>query len=245
MKLSNKGYRFKDIAWRDLFLIPIIFITMMIFSRIGVNILNTHYIHIDRLMGEMVATVAQTMSYVIAILCFYFMHISSFSERLKNGINYIKKHWKFLIVMFIISICASKAYEWMMELLPQSWQFNETQNELALNQLFKTPLFLPITFILIVIVGPIVEEIVFRHIIIGELGKKFNFIFMGIISAVTFSLIHVSDAKSPLEFGAYFILAVILVFVYLKSNRNLASSITIHMLNNLLSFIITIYTISM
>ncbi|RIN13921.1 CPBP family intramembrane metalloprotease, partial [Staphylococcus warneri] len=43
----------------------------------------------------------------------------------------------------------------------------------------------------------------------------------------------------------YFILAVILVFVYLKSNRNLASSITIHMLNNLLSFIITIYTISM
>ncbi|MEJ7548060.1 CPBP family intramembrane glutamic endopeptidase, partial [Staphylococcus hominis] len=88
---------------------------------------------------------------------------------------------------------------------------------------------------LIVIVGPIVEEIVFRHIIIGELGKKFNFIFMGIISAVTFSLIHVSDAKSTLEFGAYFILAVILVFVYLKSNRNLASSITIHMLNNLLS----------
>ena len=73
--------------------------------------------------------------YVLPYACKFF------SRTYENGINYIKKHWKFLIVMFIISICTSKAYEWIMELLPQSWQFNETQNELALNQLFKTPLF--------------------------------------------------------------------------------------------------------
>ena len=96
---------------------------------------------------------------------------------------------------------------------------------------------------MIVIAGPVVEELVFRHIIIGELGKKFNFIVMGIVSAITFTLIHVTDAKSPFEFGAYFILALSLVFVYLISGRNLAASIGLHMLNNLVSFIYTVWTI--
>ena len=42
---------------------------------------------------------------------------------------------------------------------------------------------------------------------------------MGIVSAITFTLIHVTDAKSPFEFGAYFILALSLVFVYLISGE--------------------------
>ena len=62
---------------------------------------------------------------------------------------------------------------------------------------------------MIVIAGPVVEELVFRHIIIGELGKKFNFIVMGIVSAITFTLIHVTDAKSPFEFGAYFYSSIV------------------------------------
>ena len=66
---------------------------------------------------------------------------------------------------------------------------------------------------------------------------------MGIISAVTFTLIHVSGAKSPFEFGAYFILAIILVVSYLKAKRNLAASMTIHILNNLISFIWTLFII--
>ena len=84
--------------------------------------------------------------------------------------------------------------------LPKHLQYSDTQNEMALDQLFKVHAFIPFAFLLIVIVGPIVEELVFRHILIGELGKKFNFIVMGIISAVLFTYIHVTDAKSPFEF---------------------------------------------
>ena len=78
---------------------------------------------------------------------------------------------------------------------------------------------------------------------LNKLGKKFNFIVMGVISALSFTYIHVSDAKSPFEFGAYLILAIALVYVYLKSNRNLASSISLHMLNNFISFIWTIIVV--
>ena len=53
-----------------------------------------------------------------------------------------------------------------------------------MNYLKVVYLFL-FAFVLIVIVGPIVEELVFRHLLIGELGKKFNFIVMGVISALS------------------------------------------------------------
>ena len=46
------------------------------------------------------------------------------------------------------------------------------KNELELNELFKSGIFIPFAFVLIVIVGPIVEELVFRHLLIGELGKS-------------------------------------------------------------------------
>ncbi|WP_218085145.1 CPBP family intramembrane glutamic endopeptidase, partial [Staphylococcus epidermidis] len=141
------------------------------------------------------------------------------------------------------SFIISNVYDKLIELLPKYLQYSETQNELELNELFKSGIFIPFAFVLIVIVGPIVEELVFRHLLIGELGKKFNFIVMGVISALSFTYIHVSDAKSPFEFGAYLILAIALVYVYLKSNRNLASSISLHMLNNFISFIWTIIVV--
>ncbi len=93
------------------------------------------------------------------------------------------------------------------------------------------------------IVGPIVEEIVFRHILIGELGKKFNFIAMSIVSVFLFAFIHVTDAKSPFEFGPYLILSIILVFTYLKSGRNLGSTIALHIANNFVSFVISVISI--
>ncbi len=57
----------------------------------------------------------------------------------------------------------------MTQFLPKHLQYSETANELELNKMFEVPAFLPVAFLLIVIVGPIVEEIVFRHILIGEI----------------------------------------------------------------------------
>ncbi len=104
----------------------------------------------------------------------------------------------------------------MTQFLPKHLQYSETANELELNKMFEVPGFLPVAFLLIVFVGPIVEEIVFRHILIGELGKKFVLIAMSIVSVFLFAFIHVMDAKSPFEFGPYLILSIILVFTYLK-----------------------------
>ena len=137
----------------------------------------------------------------------------------------------------------STIYNTIMQYLPDGIGFSETQNELELMGLFDKPAFLPVTFLLIVIGAPLVEEICFRHLLIGELGKKFNFIAMGIVSTILFSLMHVVGAESPFEIGSYLILAIAMVYVYLKSGRKLIASVSLHMLNNLISFIFTIITL--
>ncbi|MCP6468075.1 CPBP family intramembrane metalloprotease, partial [Klebsiella pneumoniae] len=82
-----------------------------------------------------------------------------------------------------------------------------------LELLFRNPAFLPFTFIFVVIIGPVVEELFFRTILIGELGKKLNYIVMAIISVIGFALIHVTGAESPFEIGSYLIMAIVIVYV--------------------------------
>ena len=154
-----------------------------------------------------------------------------------------QKYWLRLSITYIIALILIYTYEYMTQFLPKHLQYSETANELELNKMFEVPAFLPVAFLLIVIVGPIVEEIVFRHILIGELGKKFNFIAMSIVSVFLFAFIHVTDAKSPFEFGPYLILSIILVFTYLKSGRNLGSTIALHIANNFVSFVISVISI--
>lgn len=242
-KEEKKKYKFSDIAWRDLSLIAVVLLGLFLFSVAGLALGALFMGHNSKLQLAMIGTLAQLMAYVVVIFVFYFLHIHTFGERFKKGLLYLKNRWYIIIIVFLIASGMSYLYDWLMQFLPKNLQYSDTQNEMALDQLFKVHAFIPFAFLLIVIVGPIVEELIFRHILIGELGKKFNFIVMGIISAVLFTYIHVTDAKSPFEFGAYFILAIALVTVYLVSKRNLAASISLHMLNNLVSFIYTIWTI--
>ena len=60
----------------------------------------------------------------------------------------------------------------MIHFLPKSLQFSVTQNQQSLEQLFESHWMLPFVFIDIVILTPIIEELIFRHILIHELGKK-------------------------------------------------------------------------
>ncbi|MCD0570826.1 CPBP family intramembrane metalloprotease, partial [Staphylococcus aureus] len=43
--------------------------------------------------------------------------------------------------------------------------------------------------------------------------------------------------------GPYLILSIILVFTYLKSGRNLGSTIALHIANNFVSFVISVISI--
>lgn len=86
------------------------------------------------------------------------------------------------------------------------------------------------TLLDVVILGPIIEEIIFRGLMINILRKKVNYIWAIAISAVLFGIWH-----GILIQGVYTaIMGIILGYVYIKTD-NLFYPILIHMGNNFIN----------
>ncbi|SDC12825.1 hypothetical protein SAMN05421734_104205 [Pelagirhabdus alkalitolerans] len=73
----------------------------------------------------------------------------------------------------------------------------------------------PIFIIIIAVIGPILEEIIFRKIIFGELYKRTNFFIAGTISGIVFALIHFDFT----HLLVYFAMSFVFAFVYVQSKR--------------------------
>ncbi|MEL7834653.1 type II CAAX endopeptidase family protein [Fodinibius sp. Rm-B-1B1-1] len=102
-------------------------------------------------------------------------------------------------------------------------------NWLSNTELFKfgpeTTLLQYVLFLgMITVVAPVVEEIIFRGIMIERIGAKYNYSWAIVISSVIFGILH----SEPV--GA-FISGVVLSLVYLKT-RSLIIPILIHIANN-------------
>lgn len=224
----------------DFLVIPILIIAMIFFVLLGRFYSENVKGDLTNSQRVMLSAVVQLLAYMTTIICYWILKRKSFVTKFNANFNYIKSHWQFILIVFVSTYLISYLYNYSVQFLPGNLGFSETQNEISLQGIFSNPAFLPITFLLIVIVGPFVEELFFRHLLIGELGKKFNYKVMGIISIIAFSMMHVTSAASPLEFGSYCIIAIGIVYAYLKSGCKLGVSVCLHMLNNLIAFIVTI-----
>jgi membrane protease YdiL (CAAX protease family) len=93
--------------------------------------------------------------------------------------------------------------------------------------------------ITIIIAAPILEELVFRGIILDGLLKKYSPIKSILVSSILFGVVHFN----PWQFIAAFIIGCFSGWVYYKT-RKLTPSIIIHFANNLVAFI-AIYSTDM
>lgn len=85
----------------------------------------------------------------------------------------------------------------------------------------------------ITIIGPIVEELVFREGIIGYLIRRGQHRWVAIIfSSLMFGIIHLNPAQVPFAF----IMGIVLGVVYVKSHSIVLTSI-IHILNNTIAVV--------
>lgn len=73
----------------------------------------------------------------------------------------------------------------------------------------------PLLIIAVAVIGPIVEEIVFRQVIFGSLYQRFGFWISAAISALIFAVIHM-DFEHLL---VYFAMGVAFSFLYVKTKR--------------------------
>ena len=81
-----------------------------------------------------------------------------------------------------------------------------------------TPLIIFVTSI----IGPILEEIVFRKVIFGSLYKRLNFFFAGLISSLIFSIAH-GEPEHLILYGA---MGFTFAFLYVKTKRILVPIFT-------------------
>ncbi|TCJ76604.1 UNVERIFIED_ORG: hypothetical protein EDC93_1171 [Bacillus cereus] len=105
------------------------------------------------------------------------------------------------------------------------------------EQLLEAGAEVPLIFTLLVfgILGPILEEIVFRHILINRFSHYIGTAIASIISILIFTFLHTNQLS---DYAIYLPGAVILTIAYLISKRSLAYVMAIHMLNNCLGFIL-------
>ena len=94
----------------------------------------------------------------------------------------------------------------------------------------------PFSFMAIVIAAPIFEELIFRGVILGGLLKKYSPAKSILFSSALFGLVHLN----PWQFVPAMILGIFSGWVYYKT-RQLTLSILIHLVNNLMAFVISFY----
>ncbi|PHK48937.1 CPBP family intramembrane glutamic endopeptidase [Staphylococcus edaphicus] len=242
--LQNRSeWSSKKIVKRDFWLIPIYLVANNIIPLLLLASLYIVFTLFDfkneaLLSDENILITASVIAEIVILYSFYLMH---FKDHLivitRNRFKAIRKYFFIIVGTYVMTLGLISLYEWMVEFLPESLQFNETQNQMLLEEMFDNNLMLPFLFVDIVILTPIIEELLFRHLIIHELGKKITYTVASILSVILFAGVHVLGANSPFEIGSYLIIGAGLVFVYVKSGMNLAVSITLHALNNLVSFI--------
>lgn len=94
------------------------------------------------------------------------------------------------------------------------------------DKLMESIQFIPALPIMIVLLGPIVEEFLFRHILFGNLSARMSFFFSALVSGLVFSLMH-GDNKILIYVGLSFIFS----FVFAKTRR-ISAPIVLHVFNN-------------
>ena len=90
-------------------------------------------------------------------------------------------------------------------------------------------------FIFIVLLAPIIEELLFRHLLISHLKKIFSNKITLLLSTAIFAIFHFES--SFLVTITIFNLGFLMSYTYLKSNGNLFYSIILHCINNLLAYL--------
>ena len=138
-----------------------------------------------------------------------------------------------VIAMMILSAVAVAA----------SGNVETSENQAGLQALMQqVPAWLMVP--LLVVVGPFVEEFIFRHLLIGKLSRRVNIWVCCVLSVVLFAALHIvgQEELTLTVLMPYLAMGATLVFVYVWTGRNLMFSYFVHAAKNLLA-VVFIYAI--
>ncbi|MCA1064740.1 type II CAAX endopeptidase family protein (plasmid) [Rossellomorea sp. AcN35-11] len=109
-----------------------------------------------------------------------------------------------------------------------------SQNTQGLINLIKL---VPLVVFVVVVIGPILEEFIFRKIIFGVMYEKTNFVVAALVSSLLFALIHFEFEHIII----YTTMGFSLAFIY-KMTKRLIVPIMVHILMNAMVFLIQFFS---
>ena len=174
----------------------------------------------------------QVFAYIPLLIFFAIFLIRDFINDFIDFGKDTKKNFLKILMWFGILYAASYVIALVYELLNITGQSdNESLLTLMMDSDAKI-LFL----ITIVIIGPFIEEVLYRKLIFDTVEKTFKLkpIFAIVISVLIFALIHVSDAENIIYVFQYIAMAIPITLSYHLSKNNLFVSYGVHVCNNLL-----------
>ena len=174
----------------------------------------------------------QVFAYIPLLIFFAIFLIRDFINDFIDFGKDTKKNFLKILMWFGILYAASYAIALVYQILNITGQSdNESLLTLMMDSDAKI-LFL----ITIVIIGPFVEEVLYRKLIFDTVEKTFKLkpIFAIVISVLIFALIHVADPENIIYVFQYIAMAIPITLSYHLSKNNLFVSYGVHVCNNLL-----------
>lgn len=239
-----KGYPLRDYTWKDWVLL---IVSSGLALQFIVAFLATMFSDVDPMNREAIAVELQRItlnaavygtiiSLPLSLLVIHWRKIPIFNRKQLSKSEWFivpglsKKDWAFLVKYIPISFILFRVGFVILLLI---FGDMEAVNQDAIVSLFD---YIPVwvMFIMIVIVAPIAEEVLFRGIMVFP-GDKLDTTWLRvIISAVLFGLIH-----SPTDIPSlYTYVGMGVMFSYAaKKTQSVEAAIVFHFLNNLLAFI--------
>ncbi|MFF2449316.1 CPBP family intramembrane glutamic endopeptidase [Neobacillus sp. NPDC058068] len=216
---------------REYWIIIIVYIGMQFSSLIGLPVLmfSFNFLGISQNLAVPIWLIASFMLALLIILFLLRKEIKahSFSERGSSFGTSVM--WAFLGV-FLAYLAQAIAIMIENRLGVKTGSEN-TENILRIIELF------PLAIIVTSIIGPILEEIVFRKIIFGALHKRFNFFISALISSVIFALAH----QDPAHILIYSAMGFAFAFLYVRTNRIIVPIFAHVTMNTLVVLVQTVY----
>ncbi|MCU7754102.1 type II CAAX endopeptidase family protein [Bacillus cereus] len=208
-------------------LIMLVVFTMFVIFQIGVLILVGVLLltNVNLVESEFATTVA---AFIVPAI----IGISFYRKEILQSFSYFKEK----TILKVISIPMVVLLTLILETFVTKFLVNTDQsvNQDLVNQAASEVPFI-FAVLLVGVVGPIVEEIVFRYILVNKFSSYVGTAIASIVSILLFTVLHSQNLS---DFAIYLPGSVIYTVAYLISKRSLAYIIAIHVLNNVLSLIL-------
>lgn len=160
-----------------------------------------------------------------------------------NQFKTMKNQWFIILVTgYLYVLIANYVSGFLSTILSNalSIPISESVNQMTIVRMLNSN---GVIFIVLsaVLIGPVVEELVFRKSIFGLIKNNTLAI---IVSSLIFGAIHLtaeaSFAEALINGISYFAMGLVFGFIYIKNERNIMAPIAVHILVNLISVVASI-----